>query len=138
MGYRKKTISLREHLVPRLEALRGVRSVAPVLTPPLAAAGGILGRIPAEGQSADEQSRNPALTFELVTPHYFTTFGLSLLRGRLFTDADREGSLPVAILSEFAARHYWPHADPIGKRLVTGKSEKVTVIGVVRDAHYRD
>ena len=133
-----RTIRLLEQLVPRLEALPGVRSVAPVLTPPLAPVGGIFGRIPAAGQSADEQARNPALTFELVTPHYFATFGISLLRGRLFTDADREGSLPVAILSESAARQYWPNADPIGKRLVNGKTERLTVIGVVRDTHYRD
>jgi len=133
-----RTIRLLEPLVPRLEALPGVRSVAPVLTPPLAPVGGIFGRIPAAGQSADEQARNPALTFELVTPHYFATFGISLLRGRFFTDADREGSLPVAILSESAARQYWPNADPIGKRLVNGKTERLTVIGVVRDTHYRD
>jgi putative ABC transport system permease protein len=109
-----------------------------VLTPPLAPVGGIFGRIPAEGQSADEVARNPALTYELATPHYFPTLGISLERGRLFTDADREGTLPVAILSASAARSYWPHGDAIGKRLVTGKAERLTVVGVVRDTHYRD
>src|SRR5205085_10867518 len=87
MDGQARQIALLERLVSRLEALPGVRSVAPVLTPPLAPVGGIFGRVPAEGQSADEQKRNPGLTFELVTPHYFETFGISLLRGRLFTDA---------------------------------------------------
>ena len=83
-------------------------------------------------------ARNPALTYELATPHYFSTLGISLERGRLFTDEDREGTLPVAILSESAARFYWPGGDAIGKRLVTGKTERLTVVGVVRDTHYRD
>ena len=138
MGDTRKLIALLEQLGPRLEATPGVRSVAPVLTPPLASVGGIFGRIPAEGQSAGEVARNPALTYEIVTPHYFSTLGIALEHGRLFTDADREGTLPVAILGETAARSYWPDGNAIGKRLVTGEKERVTVVGVVRDTHYRD
>jgi putative ABC transport system permease protein len=115
-----------------------VRSVTPTLTPPLVSVGGVLGRISAEGQSADDVARNPALTYELATPRYFGTFGIRLLRGRLFTDADRAGALAVAILSETAAKYYWPGTDPIGKRLERGKSDFVTVVGVVQDTHYRD
>ena len=138
MGDGPKQTALLEQLVARLEALPGVRSVAPVLTPPLAPAGGIFGRIPAEGQSALDVARNPALTFELATPSYFATLGVHLVRGRLFTDDDRKGSPPVAILSESAARGYWPGADPIGKRLVRDKDDLVTVVGIVEDTHYRD
>jgi len=133
-----KLIDFLEQLGPRLEATPGVRSVAPVLTPPLASVGGIFGRIAAEGQSADQQARNPALTYEIVTPHYFATLGIALERGRLFTDDDRAGALPVATLSESAARNYWPDGNAIGKRLVMGKNDRVTVVGVVRDTHYRD
>lgn len=138
MGNPRKQIEMLEHLVPRVEALPGVRSVAPVLTPPLASVGGIFGRIPAEGQSADDVARNPALTYELATASYFTTFGIQLRHGRLFTDADREGAPPVAILSESAARYYWPDENPVGKRLVVGKGQFITIVGVVQDTHYRD
>jgi len=44
----------------------------------------------------------------------------------------------VATLSESAARNYWPDGNAIGKRLVMGKNDRVTVVGVVRDTHYRD
>jgi len=138
MGDARKQIALLEQVVPRLQGLPEVRSVAPVLTPPLASVGGIFGRIPAEGQSADEVARNPALTYELATPLYFATLGISLERGRLFTNDDRKGSLPVAILSESAERYYWPGGDAIGKRLVMDETQRLTVVGVVRDTHYRD
>ncbi len=138
MGDASRQIAMLEQLVPRLEAMPGVRSVAPVLTPPLAEVGGVFGRIPAEGQSQADIARNPAVTYELATPSYFTTFGIQLLTGRTFTDADRAGALPVVILSRSAANQYWPGADPIGKRLVRGKTDFFTVAGVVEDTHYRD
>ena len=139
VGNGGKQLQLIEQLVPRLEALPGVRSVAPVLTPPLAQVGGIFGKaLPAEGQSADEIARNVTVTFELAAPSYFSTFGIRLIRGRFFTAADRSGTLPVVILSESAARHYWPNEDPIGKRLTRAKTDLLTVVGVVEDTHYRD
>jgi putative ABC transport system permease protein len=80
------------------------------------------------------------LNMEVVTPSYFATMGVRVLRGRLFTDRDREGALPVVVVSQSAARHYWPGDDPIGKRLtMEGDSERVvTVVGVVPDTRYRD
>jgi len=138
MGDASRQVAMLEQLLPRLEAMPGVRSVAPVLTPPLAEVGGVFGRIPAEGQSEADIARNPAVTYELASPSYFTTFGIQLLMGRTFTDADRAGALPVVILSRSAANQYWPGADPIGKRLVRGKTDFFTVVGVVEDTHYRD
>ena len=132
----KQQVALLNRLLPRLEAIPGVRAVSPVLTAPFVAAGGIFGQVPAEGQTAEEKTRNPTLIFEVVTPNYFSTFGVRVLRGRGFTDADREGAPRVAILTESAARHYWPGADPIGKRLVDGST--FTVVGIVPETRYRD
>ena len=136
VGAAPRQLSLLEQVVPRVASLPGVRSVAPALTPPLVEVGGIFGRIPAEGQTPEEVARNPALTYELATPEFFPTFGIKLVRGRLFTDADRKGTLPVAIVSEAVARYYWPGDDPIGKRL--NGAENWTIVGVVGDTHYRD
>jgi putative ABC transport system permease protein len=133
-----KQIAMLDGVLRRVAAMPGVRSVAPVLTPPLASVGGIFGRLPAEGQSAADIARNPALTFELATPSYFSTLGIRLVGGRLFNDGDDKRAPPVAIISEAAARHYWPNENAIGKRLVRGKDEFVTVVGVARDTHYRD
>jgi hypothetical protein len=60
-------------------------------------------------------------------------------RGRAFTDADRAGAPGVVMLSESAARHYWPGGDPLGKRLIMGRGgDAFTVVGVVPDTRYRD
>ena len=77
---------------------------------------------------------------ELVTPDYFETFGLRVLRGRAITDADSRGAEPVVVISERTARSYWPNDDPIGRRLVmgSGRGETFTVVGVVPDTRYRD
>jgi putative ABC transport system permease protein len=100
--------------------------------------GGIFAQIAAEGQPVDATARNPTLVIEVVTPSYFSTFGIRLLRGRGFSDEDRAGSPLVAVISESAARHYWPAADPIGKRLKWGRDGTVTVVGVVPETRYRD
>ncbi|MGQ0713116.1 MAG: ABC transporter permease [Gemmatimonadaceae bacterium] len=135
----RKQVALIERLVPRLEAIPGVGAVAPVLTAPFVAVGGIFGQLAAEGQTADEVTRNPTLIFDVVTPSYFSTFGIPVVRGRAIADGDREGSPPVVVLSESAARHYWPGADPIGKRLTWGSGEtSVTVVGIVPETRYRD
>jgi len=80
------------------------------------------------------------LNMEVVTPDYFETLGIPVRRGRVFTDADREGAPPVVVLSESAARHYWGSDDPIGKRLRMGENfeRTATVVGVVPDTRYRD
>ena len=92
----------------------------------------------AEGQSADEAAQNPVVDYELASAEIFTALGIPLLHGRAFTDDDRKGSLPVVILSESAARAYWPDANPVGKHLVRGPGDMFTVVGIVSDTHYRD
>jgi hypothetical protein len=74
-----------------------------------------------------------------VAPNYFSTLGIRVLRGRTFTDRDREGAPPVVVVSESASRHYWPGADPIGRRLTMGPGGRpMTVVGVVPETRYRD
>lgn len=135
-----KQLALLDGLLPRLEALPGVRAVTPVLAAPFVGVGGIVGRLLADGQTADEAAGNPALVFEVVTPSYFATFGVPVRRGRALSAGDREGAPRVAVLSESAARHYWPGADPIGRRLRMGPRDStgVTIVGVVPDTRYRD
>jgi predicted permease len=67
-----------------------------------------------------------------VSPGYFSALGIPLVRGRYFTDQDRKGTQPVAVIDENLAQQYWPNQDPIGKRLRHNSSDPwSTIIGVV-------
>ena len=79
-----------------------------------------------------------AAPFEVVGD-YFRAMGVPLLRGRYFTNADNANSQLVAIVNHEFAEDFWPHQDPIGKRLRVGSSLKMptlwmTVVGEVADA----
>jgi predicted permease len=69
-----------------------------------------------------------------VSPGYFETIGIPVLRGRSFTVADTAESPWVAIINDSMARAYWSSENPIGQRLQNGPGQKWrTVIGVVGD-----
>ncbi len=85
----------------------------------------------------EERSEQPAqVARATVTPGYFHLLGLSLSRGRLFTAADDERAPAVAVVNEVFARTYWPHEDPLGKRLrrPAAGSPWITVVGVIANA----
>jgi len=71
-----------------------------------------------------------------VTPGYFATLSIPIVRGRDFSDADRPGTSDVAILNESFAAALFPDEDPIGRTL-TNEGKSITVIGVARNAKYR-
>jgi putative ABC transport system permease protein len=135
-----KQLSLLERLLPRLRAIPGVRAITPTVAVPFSGAGGWDGKLAAEGQSLEETATNPMLNMEVVAPDYFATLGIPVRRGRVFTDADRDGAPAVVVVSESAARHYWGTDDPIDKHLRMGPNldRTVTVVGVVPDTRYRD
>jgi predicted permease len=83
----------------------------------------------------------------MIEPGYFATLGIPLIAGRDFSAADGASAPAVAIVSQSAARQFWPGQDPIGKsflREAGGGSTTVSatvamvVIGVARDAKYRN
>ena len=135
-----KQRALLERLLPQLRAIPGVRGVSPVVAVPFAGSAAWDGRPAAEGQSQEESAANPMLNMDVVAPDYFATLGIPVVRGRGFTEADRADAPSVVVISQSAARHYWPGQDPIGKRLRVGADfeRTVTVIGVVPDTRYRD
>jgi predicted permease len=71
-----------------------------------------------------------------VTPEYFHLLGLTLLRGRLFTEFDNDAAPQVALVNEAFARTYWPDEEALGKRFQSAKpgSPWITVVGVVANA----
>jgi predicted permease len=82
----------------------------------------------------------PRIGVAPVTPEYFQTLGVRLIKGRTFTDRDREGQPRVIVINEMAAQRLWPGEDPIGKRLRLSDiydGNGGEVIGVVADVRYR-
>jgi len=78
----------------------------------------------------------PAFVFwqTAATPGYFQALGIPLRAGRFFTDADRIGAVPVAIISESAAKRFWPTESAVDKRIrPVSDKEWRTVVGVVAD-----
>ena len=109
-------------VVAQLEADPDIAGATPVNTPPFAGTGGWdAPRFTAEGQSAERAATNPSLNLESIHPNYFETFEVTLVRGRGFTEADRQGAPDVAIVSEDVAARTWPGEDPIGKRMKLGR-----------------
>ena len=71
----------------------------------------------------------------LITPGYFHALGITLQKGRDFTERDSRQSMNVAIISENLAKQYFPNQDPIGRRFRWGDRYPFTVIGVAADVH---
>jgi putative ABC transport system permease protein len=80
-----------------------------------------------------ELPRNTDIALNEVSPDFFDALSVHLQRGRVFTDADRQGSLPVAIVSEAAARRYFGDEDAVGKVVqLRGARTIVGVVGNIR------
>ena len=128
-----------DQLLSGLRAIPGVENASPVAVPPFLGSNVFMTRLMAVGQSEGESSTNPWVGQDFVGPEYFDAMGLPILRGRGFTDADREGSPNVAVVTQSIAKRLWPGEDPIGKQVrQAAGSPLITVVGLVGDIHFRE
>ena len=132
---RQQKIQFYHRLFERLAALPGVQSVSAGFPLPLSGNNididiAIEGRPAAKGDEPSEQ-------IAVITPDFFRTMKIPILRGRAFTAADDTQGKPVIIINEEFARKYFSGEDPIGKRIQPGlgdgtvKSSMREVVGVV-------
>ncbi len=129
----QRTVSFFETMMQRVAAIPGVTSVGAIRELPFAdpAAFGPL--------AVERDSRVEMIDIEraVVTPEYFDVLQIPLRAGRHFTAADRDGSVPVTIVTEAMAEEYWPRSDPIGKRVGFPRSrEWMVVVGVVGNVRH--
>lgn len=75
-----------------------------------------------------------------IGPEYFSTFGIPILRGRAVTADDSERATQVAVVSENAAKYYFPDVDPIGRQMeIRGSTTlRPVIVGVAADVMYDD
>jgi predicted permease len=126
-----KQIAFMREAVSGLKNSPGVVSAAAGMPMPFSGfAGGASFAI--EGRVAAPGDPGPHGDIRQVSAGYFETMGIRLIRGRTLTDADREGSEPVAMIDENLARQYWPNQEAIGQHLRDGSKQPWrTIVGVV-------
>ena len=134
---RDQSVQMVEQSLQRIRALPGVRaasvtSVLPVTGRFSGAWFNILDRpLPAT-------ETPPAEAYRVVSPEYFSTMGIPLVRGRFPTADDRLDHAPAVVVNQALAKRYWPNEDPIGKQVRLGAPENYlnppsTIVGIVGD-----
>ncbi|MHB8487359.1 MAG: ADOP family duplicated permease [Candidatus Acidiferrales bacterium] len=129
-----------QQVLERVRALPGVENAAVGTVVPLTGNHNRID-ITVEGMALPKPGNYPHPDFHDVSPGFVSTLGIPLLRGRTFTDADKQGAPLVGMVNAGLAQQYWPNDDPIGKRFMfghpdpTGKKPPkwITVVGVVGD-----
>ena len=124
----EKQVAFIDGVTQRLAQTPGAMKAAAVI--PLPFSGGeasasfsIVGRATVPGDPG------PHGNFGAITPDYFAAMGIPLLRGRAFTDQDRLGGEPVAVIDTNLARQYWPNEDPIGQQIKWDTTRRI--VGIV-------
>jgi len=129
-----------QQLLERVRGLPGVQSAGAVDDVPLSGQGGGNLPIQLEGEPPRPVAQQHIVGGNTVTPGYFATMGVPVLRGRDVNDADTDDRPPVILVNDTAAKELWPNQDPIGKRmsLTFSSPEKMReVVGVVGDIKER-
>ncbi|HUQ80799.1 MAG TPA: ABC transporter permease [Gemmatimonadaceae bacterium] len=94
------------------------------------------------GREPPSPNAEPRAQVRVVSPGYFATVGVPVVRGRAFTAADRAGAQRALLISQETARRFFPGEDPIGKRLAFGWTqgdERLAgeIVGIVGDVRHR-
>jgi putative ABC transport system permease protein len=136
----QKKLAFFNQLLRRAEAAPGVHSAAMAMSIPTTP--WLWTNVQVEGQADEDPSKWPTSQLQSITPGYVRTLGLSLRRGREFTERDNSpGAPPVVIINERFARRFWPNysrgEDPVGQHMREGadKTGLVEIVGVVADVH---
>ena len=127
-----------DQLVERVRHLPGVTSAAITTETPLTS--GMTSIFQIEGKTF---SVRPHVHVAVIGSDYFKTMQIPVTAGRVFTDADREGTTPVALIDDKTKRAYFGDEDPVGKKLAfdfEGRDQKRvlrTIVGVVGSVKHR-
>lgn len=120
-----------QQVLERIKNLRGVISAGAITDLPLSGLGSStsfsIKELPSDAQ-------NPLTEYRIITPDYMHTMSIPLLRGRYFTEMDREKSPGVVLINETMARRFFSTQDPIGKHLaLSAPPDEREIVGVVSD-----
>lgn len=131
----RRRLQFYDHVLTNVRALPGVQSAAYISGLPMVMTGRITGVV-IPGREVSATFRNDVVSIRFVTPQYFRTMGIPLLRGRDVAEGDVTGRAPVAVVSASFGKRFWPNEDPIGRTFVS-REETRTVVGIVGDVKVR-
>jgi predicted permease len=124
-----------DRVLAGVQSLPGVQAAAYTSGLPMVLTGGIAG-VEIPGEEVRRNRRTEGVSLRYVTPQFFATLGIPIVRGRGVEDGDRPGRPDVAVVSESFVRRYWPNDDPIGKTFRV-RGREPAVVGVARDIKVR-
>jgi putative ABC transport system permease protein len=123
-------------LLERVKTIPGVQSAGATSYLPLSGSARF-GFFCPEGHACLGVGKDPVIATRQVSPGYFDTVRTPLLRGRVFTEKDTAGGLPVVVVNQTTATRYWPGQDPIGKHLANSRDGvQREIVGVVADVKF--
>jgi putative ABC transport system permease protein len=129
-----KRWAFEKQLLERVAEKPGVISAAISGSFPLNETGPNSGRFEIEGRPPASDDLRPQAEFQRVSSDYFSTIGVPLLSGRVFTGADLPQTPQVAIISRSLARRFWETKDPVGARISFDRGKGwLTIVGVAGD-----
>ena len=133
----QKVTAFYKEVIERMEGLPLVQHVSLASNTPLNNSPNPSVELVIEGRPPSVPSERQLSDSVVISPNFFVTIGAKLLNGRDFSKSDTREAVPVAIISELAARRYWPNEDPLGQRIRLGRAGDsvrwLTIVGVVSD-----
>ncbi|MHB8654548.1 MAG: ABC transporter permease [Terriglobia bacterium] len=125
-------------LLGRVRAFPSVQSAALAFDSPLTTMH-FYKSVEKPGQALQNAEAWTTIEGNVISPDYFTTLRIPLLRGRDFRPQDNQQAPPAVIVNRTLAQMFWPHQNPIGKHLqIKGESAEAEVIGVAGDVKQHD
>jgi predicted permease len=127
-----------KNLLERVRALPGVESASLANSAPM----GYFNNqdtLTIDGYETPAGQPAPTVIYNVVSPDYFKTLRIPMMRGRVFTNADDEKAQYVAVVNEAMVKKYWPNLDPIGRYFKIGidPSHSIEVVGIARDSRFQ-
>jgi putative ABC transport system permease protein len=134
-GMHREISAFQQRLLERVRTIPGVESAAFTAYLPLSGVDNIWA-FHVEGRPLKPPGEFDATHYRPVSPGYFETAGIPMLRGRSFTPADNEDGPLVAAINQSMARQFWGRESPIGQRLRFGDDKWRTIVGIAGDVHF--
>jgi putative ABC transport system permease protein len=127
-----QTVALYDRMIAAVRTLPAVEIASTTSMLPLRGQGQV-NFVAAEGDRRP-RADHPTANFRFVSPDFFRTLGITILRGRSFTDAERDANVPLpAVVSVTTAARLWPNGDALGQRFSRGEEREqgFIVVGIV-------